>query len=405
MTEAPKPVGGPASPSGGGPSPQPGGEPVPPSATGPAPRSAKDPASPSAGGPAPPAADGPALLEVRDLRVHFPITRGAVFRRTVGHVHAVDGVSLELATAETVGLVGESGSGKTTLGRAIVGLIPPTSGTILFRGRAPDMKAGAGHRAERSQLQMVFQDPTASLDPKWRAGASIAEPLRVNHIGTRAERRDRVRDLLEVVGLSPTHARRYPHELSGGQRQRVGLARALALNPAVIVADEAVSALDVSIRAQIINLLQQLQSELGLSYLFIAHDLAVVRHLSDRVAVMYLGQIVEQGGAADLYTDPRHPYTVSLLSAVPVPDPAAEARRERIILPGDPPNPASPPPGCRFHTRCWLREQLGGPERCAVEEPAPRQVSAGHTAACHFTDEVPERAAGTEAGQTAGPVP
>ncbi len=383
MTEDPVPAAGPA--------PQPGSEPAHPAATGPAPQ--------------------PALLDVRDLRVLFPITRGTVFRRTVGHVHAVDGVSLELAAAETVGLVGESGSGKTTLGRAIVGLIPPTSGTILFRGRPLDTKAGAGgvggagSRAERSQLQMVFQDPTASLDPKWRAGASIAEPLRVNHIGTRAERRERVRDLLEVVGLSPVHARRYPHELSGGQRQRVGLARALALNPAVIVADEAVSALDVSIRAQIINLLQHLQHELKLSYLFIAHDLAVVRHLSHRVAVMYLGQIVEQGGAADLYRDPRHPYTVSLLSAVPVPDPSAEARRERIILPGDPPNPASPPPGCRFHTRCWLREQLGGPERCAVEEPAPQRVSAGHSAACHFTDEVPGRAAGSAAGQTAGPAP
>ena len=353
----------------------------------------------SAGEPAPQSGSGPALLDVRDLRVLFPITRGTVFRRTVGHVHAVDGITLGLAAAETLGLVGESGSGKTTLGRAIVGLIRPTSGTILFRGRALGAKDG-GYRAERTQVQMVFQDPTASLDPKWRAGASIAEPLRVNHIGTRDERHQRVRDLLEVVGLSPVHARRYPHELSGGQRQRVGLARALALNPAVIVAVEAVSALDVSIRAQIINLLQQLQQELGLSYLFIAHDLAVVRHLSDRVAVMYLGQIVEQGGAADLYTDPRHPYTVSLLSAVPVPDPSVEARRERIILPGDPPNPAEPPPGCRFHTRCWLREQLGGPERCAVEEPAPRQVSAGHTAACHFTDEVPGRAAGTAAGQT-----
>jgi peptide/nickel transport system ATP-binding protein len=376
----------------------------------PAPLPANEPASRPTGGPAPASAGEPALLDVRDLRVLFPITRGTVFRRTVGHVHAVDGVSLELAAAETVGLVGESGSGKTTLGRAVVGLIHPTSGTILFRGRPLDTKAGAGgaggaagSRAEGAQLQMVFQDPTASLDPKWRAGASIAEPLRVNHIGTRAERRERVRDLLEVVGLSPVHARRYPHELSGGQRQRVGLARALALNPAVIVADEAVSALDVSIQAQIINLLQRLQRELKLSYLFIAHDLAVVRHLSDRVAVMYLGQIVEQGGAADLYRDPRHPYTVSLLSAVPVPDPSAEARRERIILPGDPPNPASPPPGCRFHTRCWLREQLGAPERCAVEEPAPQRVSAGHTAACHFTDEVPGRAAGSAAGQTAGP--
>ena len=212
-----------------------------------------------------------------------------------------------------------------------------------------------------------------------------------------------LRDLLELVGLSPQHARRYPHELSGGQRQRVGLARALALSPAVIVADEAVSALDVSIRAQIINLLQQLQDELKLSYLFIAHDLAIVRHLSDRVAVMYLGQIVEQGKTADLYTDPRHPYTVSLLSAVPVPDPAAEAQRQRIILPGDPPNPASPPPGCRFHTRCWLRKQLGGPQRCAVEEPARQLISPGHTAACHFTDEVPDRAPGSAAGPTAEP--
>src|SRR6185437_2274963 len=325
VTEAPDPAGGPA--------PQPGSEPAapsgtsaPPAATGPAPQPAGEPAPPSATGPAPRSSDEPAaastdeaaLLDVRDLRVFFPITRGAVFRRTVGHVHAVDGITLGLAAAETVGLVGESGSGKTTLGRAIVGLIRPTSGTILFRGRALDAKDG-GYRAERTQLQMVFQDPTASLDPKWRAGASIAEPLRVNHVGTRDERRRRVRELLEVVGLSPVHARRYPHELSGGQRQRVGLARALALNPAVIIADEAVSALDVSIRAQIINLLQELQRELGLSYLFIAHDLAVVRHLSHRVAVMYLGQIVEQGGAADLYTDPRHPYTVSLLSAVPVP--------------------------------------------------------------------------------------
>jgi oligopeptide/dipeptide ABC transporter ATP-binding protein len=341
---------------------------------------------------APVSASEPVLLEVRDLTVHFPITRGTVLRRTVGQVHAVDGLSLDLATAETVGLVGESGSGKTTLGRAIVGLVRPTSGAILFRGMPLYAKGATPDRAVRSQLQMVFQDPTSSLDPRWPVGASIAEPLRLNHVGTRAERHERVSDLLGVVGLSPAHARRYPHELSGGQRQRVGLARALALKPAVIVADEAVSALDASIRAQIINLLQQLQEELRLSYLFIAHDLAVVRHLSDRVAVMYLGQVVEQAEAADLYDDPRHPYTVSLLSAAPVPDPAVEARRERIVLPGDPPNPASPPTGCRFHTRCWLRNRLGNPERCAVEEPATQLIATGHTAACHFADEVPERA-------------
>ena len=339
-----------------------------------------------------PAAE-PALLDVRDLRVHFPITRGTVFRRTVGKVHAVDGVSLGLTQAETVGLVGESGSGKTTLGRALVGLIPPTSGTILLRGQPLDGKSGPGDRAGHPLVQMIFQDPMASLDPRWKAGTSIAEPLAVNHVGSGAERRQRVRELLEVVGLSPAHAARYPHELSGGQRQRVGMARALALNPAIVIADEAVSALDVSIRAQIINLLQQLQAELRLSYLFIAHDLAVVRHISDRVIVMYLGQFVEQAATADLYRDPRHPYTVSLLSAVPVPDPSIEAGRERIILSGDPPNPAAPPPGCRFHTRCWLREQLGSPERCAVEEPSSREISAGHVAACHFTDEVPGRAA------------
>ena len=348
-------------------------------------------------------ASEPALLEVRDLRVHFPITRGTVFRRTVGNVHAVDGLSLELATAETLGLVGESGCGKTTLGRAIVGLVPPTSGEILFRGRPLGAERASPDGAERSQLQMVFQDPTGSLDPRWRVGASIAEPLRLNHVGTRTERSERVSELLELVGLSPGHASRYPHELSGGQRQRVGLARALALHPAVIVADEAVSALDVSIRAQIINLLQELRDELKLSYLFIAHDLAVVRHLSDRVAVMYLGQIVEQAGAADLYTDARHPYTVSLLSAVPVPDPVAEAKRERIVLPGDPPNPASPPPGCRFHTRCWLRTRLGHPERCAAEEPVAQHISTGHTAACHFVHEMPGQAGLSPVGPAAEP--
>jgi oligopeptide/dipeptide ABC transporter ATP-binding protein len=354
---------------------------------------------PPPAGQSPPGGE-PALLEVRDLRVHFPVTRGAVFRRTVGQVHAVDGLSLSLGAAQTLGLVGESGCGKTTLGRAIVGIVPPTSGEILFRGQPLGVKRAS---SDRRQLQMVFQDPTASLDPKWRVGASIAEPLRLNHIGTRAQRSDRVSELLEVVGLSPGQARRYPHELSGGQRQRVGLARALALNPAVIVADEAVSALDVSIRAQVINLLQELQEKLRLSYLFIAHDLAIVRHLSDRVAVMYLGQIVELAQAADLYADARHPYTVSLLSAVPVPDPVIEARRERIVLPGDPPNPASPPAGCRFHTRCWLRKQLGNPERCAVEEPAHQQVSAGHTAACHYAHETSGSARLSTVGPTAEP--
>src|SRR5206468_3076955 len=223
----------------------------------------------------------------------------------------------------------------------------------------------------------------------WACSSRGAEPLRVNHIGTRAERRQRVRELLEVVGLSPGYARRYPHELSGGQRQRVGLARALALNPAVIVADEAVSALDVSIRAQVINLLQQLQNERKLSYLFIAHDLAVVRHLSDRVAVIYLGQIVEQAAAADLYSVARHPYTVSLLSAVHVPDPKVQARPQRNVPPGNPPNPPSPPPGCRVHTRCWLPKKLGNPQRCAAKEPAQQHVSAGHTAACHYAHQVP----------------
>jgi oligopeptide transport system ATP-binding protein len=327
---------------------------------------------------APQPASEPALLEVRDLRVLFPVTRGTLVRRTVGWVHAVDGVSLELGTAETVGLVGESGSGKTTLGRAIVGLVPPTSGTVLFRGRPLAAKLGSRDRAEQPHLQMVFQDPTASLDPKWRAGASIAEPLRVNHIGTRAERRERVRGLLDVVGLSPRHARRYPHELSGGQRQRVGLARALALNPAVIVADEAVSALDVSIRAQIINLLRQLQHELQLSYLFIAHDLAVVRHISDRVAVMYLGKLMEQADSREIYENPLHPYTKALLSAVPIPDPQLERKRERIILTGDVPSSLRPPRGCVFHTRCPIAI-----EECRVEIPAWREAEPGHWVACH----------------------
>jgi oligopeptide transport system ATP-binding protein len=326
------------------------------------------------------------LLEVEDLTVHFPLTSGVVLRRTVGTVRAVDGVSLSLGERETLGLVGESGSGKTTLGRAIVGLHRPTSGSIRFRGAELTDEARASNRGA---LQMVFQDPLASLDPRWTVRASIEEPLRLNGVRDRGERRARVLELMEVVGLPPRFARRYPHELSGGQRQRVGLARALALRPALVVADEAVSALDVSVQAQILNLLERLQREFGLAYLFVAHDLGVVEHISHRVAVMYLGRIVELAATEALFLDPLHPYTVSLLSAIPVPDPRIESVRQRIVLPGDPPNPAAPPPGCRFHTRCWLRSQLGDPDVCATADPPLAEAAPGHVAACHFADRLP----------------
>jgi oligopeptide/dipeptide ABC transporter ATP-binding protein len=345
----------------------------------------------------------PPLLEIERLKVHFPIFRGTIFRRTTGQVQAVDDLTLALSAGETVGLVGESGSGKTTLGRAIVGLYRPTGGSIRFRGTELGGLRGRDERLGRAQLQMVFQDPYASLDPRWRVRASVAEPLRIHRTGDRRERRERVASLMDVVGLSPRMADRYPHELSGGQRQRVGLARALALNPALIVADEAVSALDVSIRAQILNLLEQLQGDLGLTYLFIAHDLAVVRHISHRVAVMYLGRIVELADAEDLYREPMHPYTVSLLSAIPVPDPAIESSRERIVLSGDPPNPASPPSGCRFHTRCWLRKRLGDPERCVSEDPSLRVTAARHAVACHFAEELSGTPVRDSSGLNAGP--
>jgi oligopeptide transport system ATP-binding protein len=327
--------------------------------------------------------DGPPLLEIEDLAVHFPITKGIVLRREVGTVRAVDGVSLSLGEHETLGLVGESGSGKSTLGRAIVGLYRPTAGSIRFRGRQLDDDL---RERERGQLQMVFQDPVASLDPRWTIARSVEEPLRLRRIGDRAERRRRVLELLDLVGLPERFARRYPHELSGGQRQRVGVARALALRPAVVVADEAVSALDVSVQAQILNLLERLQREFGLAYVFIAHDLGVVEHISDRVAVMYLGRIVELAPTETLFADPLHPYTVSLLSAIPVPDPRIEAARERIVLRGDPPNPADPPSGCRFHTRCWLREQLDDPVLCRTDDPPLRQLASGHVVACHFAE-------------------
>jgi peptide/nickel transport system ATP-binding protein len=328
------------------------------------------------------------LLEIRDLQVHYPITKGLVLRRRIGEVHAVDGMDLDVRSGQSVGLVGESGSGKTTVGRAVVGLARPTAGTIRFGGTDVWSVGGDELLRLRRQIQMVFQDPYASLDPRMTVGASIAEPLDIHRVGTRSERRARVAALLELVGLPPRMADRYPHELSGGQRQRIGVARALSLDPDLIVADEPVSALDVSIQAQIVNLLQELRRRLGLTSILIAHDLAVVRQVSDAIAVMYLGRIVEWAKAGDLYREPLHPYTVALLSAVPIPDPVVEATRERIVLRGDVPNPAAPPPGCPFHTRCWLREKLGNPETCSTEVPPLRELRSSHRVACHFAEDV-----------------
>jgi oligopeptide transport system ATP-binding protein len=334
------------------------------------------------------AAGGQPLLEVSGLKVHFPITRGIVIERHVGDVRAVDGVTLTLRRGETLGLVGESGCGKSTFGRAILRLYRPTAGRIVFEGQDITTLEGAALRAVRRRMQMIFQDPYASLNPRMTVGGIVGEPLDIHAIGTRTERRHRVQELFEIVGLDPAYAERYPHEFSGGQRQRVGVARALAVNPDLIVADEPVSALDVSIQAQIVNLLERLQAQFQLTYLFIAHDLSVVRHISDRIAVMYLGRIVELAPSRELYDAPRHPYTVALISAVPIPDPAVESKRRRIILTGDVPNPAAPPPGCHFHTRCWLRERLGNPAECVEVEPQFRVVSPGHEVACHFVEQV-----------------
>ncbi|MGA9161060.1 MAG: oligopeptide/dipeptide ABC transporter ATP-binding protein [Actinomycetota bacterium] len=321
--------------------------------------------------------------------MHFPITKGLLLRREIGQVRAVDGVDLEVRRGQSVGLVGESGSGKTTLGRAIVALARPTAGTIVFDGKDVWSLGRVELKRLRRRVQMVFQDPYASLDPRMTVGKSITEPLDIHGLGTRADRKRQVAELLETVGLHQSHADRYPHELSGGQRQRVGVARALSLDPDLVVADEPVSALDVSIQAQIVNLLQELQRTLGLTSILIAHDLAVVRHVSDAIAVMYLGRIVERSQAVELYREPLHPYTIALLSAVPIPDPVVEAKRERIVLRGDVPSPAAPPPGCPFHTRCWLREKLDSPEACSSEVPALRSMRSGHLVACHFAEEVP----------------
>ncbi|HEX5239402.1 MAG TPA: oligopeptide/dipeptide ABC transporter ATP-binding protein [Candidatus Limnocylindrales bacterium] len=331
--------------------------------------------------------DGRALLRVEDLKVYFPVREGLIIERHVGDVRAVDGISLTLRRGETLGLVGESGCGKSTTGRAIVRLYEATSGRIVFDGVDVARLKGGALKQMRRRMQMIFQDPYSSLDPRQTAAGTVAEPLEIHGIGSARERRDRVRELLSLVGLNPDYGERYPHEFSGGQRQRIGVARALALEPDLVVADEPISALDVSIQAQIINLLERLQGRLGLTYLFIAHDLSVVRHISDRIAVMYLGRIVEVASSKELNTAPVHPYSVALLSAIPIPDPRVEARRRRIILKGDVPSPISPPSGCRFHTRCWLREKLGNPERCVTEDPALRPMSAGHEVACHYAEE------------------
>jgi peptide/nickel transport system ATP-binding protein len=324
------------------------------------------------------------LLEVRGLKVHFPIKKGILLERTVGHVRAVDGVDLSLERGRTLGVVGESGCGKSTLGRAVLQLEPVVEGSVVFDGQDLGQLKGADLRAMRKRMQMVFQDPLASLDPRQSVGSILAEPLRTH--GVKGPHDRRVRELLDLVGLPSSALNRYPHEFSGGQRQRVGIARAIALNPELIIADEPVSALDVSIQAQVINLLEELQERLGLTYLVIAHDLAVVRHISDDVAVMYLGSVVEVAPSDDLYATPLHPYTISLLSAIPIPDPEVEDRRERVLLRGDLPSASAPPPGCRFHTRCPFRQ----PTRCHDEVPELRVLDAfpGHQVACHFAEQV-----------------
>ena len=320
------------------------------------------------------------LLRIQDLKVHFPVMAGLIWQRQMGSVQAVDGLNFEIRQGETLGLVGESGCGKSTTGKAILQLERPTAGQIYFAGTELTQLRGEDLRRQRREMQMIFQDPYASLNPRMTVGSIVGEPLEVHGLATGKAKRDRVAELLHIVGLNPKFITRYPHEFSGGQRQRIVIARALAVNPKFIVADEPIAALDVSIQAQVVNLMQTLQDELGLTYLFIAHDLSVVRHISDRVAVMYLGKIVELADRVALYENALHPYTQALLSAVPIPDPAIEAQRERIILEGDVPSPTNPPQGCRFHTRCpYVMDE------CRQEpEPEFKDAGNGHHVACHL---------------------
>jgi peptide/nickel transport system ATP-binding protein len=325
------------------------------------------------------------LLRVRGLEVHFPIVRGILVDRVVGQVRAVDGVDLDVPRGRTYGLVGESGCGKTTLGRAMLRLLAPTAGTVEFDGEDIGKLTGEPLRRLRRRMQMIFQDPMASLDPRQSVESALTEPLRAHGVDPgEGGVSGHVRRVLDLVGLPQSAAGRYPHEFSGGQRQRIGIARAIVLRPDLVIADEPVSALDVSVQAQVINLLEELQDTLGLTYVVVAHDLAVVRHVSDTIGVMYLGTLVEEAPSDDLYATPLHPYTIALMSAIPIPDPDVEDRRTRILLTGDLPSPAAPPPGCRFHTRCPFRQ----PTRCDDERPELRELAPGHRVACHWAEDI-----------------